>query len=61
VLTDGMVRTGSLAQYDTIYLPHETALSIDDATCEALVTKHRNARRQVARHGRVTAPFRFCP
>jgi hypothetical protein len=61
VLTDHVVRTGSLAQYDTIYLPYETALLNDDATCLALVTKHRNIRRQSSRHGRTTVPFRFCP
>lgn len=61
VLTDGMVRSGSLSQYDAIYLPYETALAIDEAACTALVTKHRNVRRQTSRHGRVTLPFRVCP
>jgi hypothetical protein len=61
VLTDRMVTGGSLRQYDTIYLPYETALLIDEAACHALVTKHRNVRRQTSRHGHATLPFRFCP
>jgi hypothetical protein len=61
VLTDEMVRSGSLAQYDTIYLPYETAFAFEDGACTALVQKHRNVRRQVGRHSGATLAFRVCP
>ena len=61
ILTDRMVITGSLSQYDTIYLPYATALEMDDEACTALLTKHRNVRRQLSKHGRVTLPLLFCP